>query len=245
MSTAVARPVFLYLLLPPLQDFSCLKLDEEDEWLSVQRLAETLCYCTNLQTLYLRGMGMTDAFMQQLASRLKDSRLGDAPSSSLARLKFLDLTGNHLGAAGLHALCEALGSGIGPSLETIALQCNLMGDGGAQALAAGLQSSCMPRSLKTIDLAVNDVGDVGAAALADALLHSRSTCQLVLYWNRFGVAAQSKLMRAFQARDGATSLVQLFYIAGMNPPCFPASLSLRIAEGHRAVMEELLFTYFD
>jgi len=90
-----------------------------------------------------------------------DAQLTDAAAEALARapdgdeLEAVDLSWNHIGAAGAHALASRLGG-----LRRLRLYHNDLGESGARAVAAN------GARLESLNLCGNQLGDAGLAALA-------------------------------------------------------------------------------
>jgi hypothetical protein len=211
-----------------------LVLKSEDEWRSPVRLVEALCYCPALEVLKMKGMQLSDEVVAELFSRL--------PAGSLPALKKLSLTGNRIGAKGLTSVCNALGRGVAKQLLELGLNANLFGDEGAKALAAGFRSGTMPESLFRIGLLWNNIGDEGAQSLAAALLESTSPMNpklfVVCWWNRIGLAGQSALLQALEAKLG-TSNRHYIALAFNAPTWLPAFAMLAFSQGVRSNYEKL------
>ena len=87
---------------------------------------------------------------------------------------------NLIGNSGAQALAQALASNS--TLEVLSLCTTLIGDDGAEALAEALHSNI---SLKRLLLSENMIGDKGANALAESLCHNSSLNCLHLGGNPF------------------------------------------------------------
>ena len=101
--------------------------------------------------------------------------LGDGAMKLLVRcchplafqhLAWLDLSRNAIGPVGADALSDLFTAGIMPSLATLTLSINKLGDLGAAALAGALGS--IP-SLTVCSIDNNMIGDSGMAAIAAAI----------------------------------------------------------------------------
>ncbi|XP_063048439.1 NLR family CARD domain-containing protein 3-like [Engraulis encrasicolus] len=115
-------------------------------------------------TTLLDSCGLTSQSCTTLASILcKES----------SNLRKLDLSGNHIGDAGVKKLCSGL-KNPNCALETLSLSgCGVTGEGYA-ALASALKSN--PSHLEELDLRGNDPGDSGVKLLTSALTNQK--CKL-------------------------------------------------------------------
>ena len=100
--------------------------------------------------------------------------MGDVMNNAIARLKSndptlttLNLDGNNIGDSGANAIACALQTNN--VLTTLVLWSNDIGDAGASAIADALRTN---NALTTFDLRWNDIGSSGASAIADALLEN-------------------------------------------------------------------------
>jgi len=86
----------------------------------------------------------------------------------LPSLQSLEISNNPVGDTGMHAMCEGLGFGAAPSLSDLSLAGNKFGPAGAEVLAAALRRGAMPK-LKELQICSNAIGSQGVAALAAPL----------------------------------------------------------------------------
>lgn len=125
-------------------------------------------------------------------------RGGEALGALLAEpataLVELDLLGNLLGCGGATALARGLGRSS--TLRTLNLRSNRVADAGAVELGGALGRN---RSLRTLLLSWNRVGDVGAAALAAGLEANTSLRELNLLENYVGDSGACALRAGLQA----------------------------------------------
>ncbi|CAK0901902.1 unnamed protein product [Prorocentrum cordatum] len=122
------------------------------------------------------GSGLGDSFGVQLAEVLCAS--GGQPSP----VKMLELERNMLGEPTARGLGRALAS-ASSRLQVLELGSNALGDGGARALADGLQAS---GCLQQLDVHSNGIGPLGAEHLAGALAGHQHVRALHLGENRIG-----------------------------------------------------------
>src|SRR6185312_1087633 len=90
-----------------------------------------------------------------------------------------------------------------PSVNSLILSYNQIGDAGATALAKALESNS---SLISLDLGSNQIGDAGATALAKALESNSSLTSLNLWSNQIGHAGATALAKALESNFSLTSL---------------------------------------
>ena len=151
-------------------------------------------------------------------------------------LTTIDLSWNHIGEAGAQALAEALK--INTSVTTIALYQNNIGDAGAQALAEALKTNT---SVKEIDLKGNNIGEAGAQALAEALKINTSVTTIALYQNNIGDAGEQAVQQimAYTSRNELEQLLQR--IRANDPTLTTINLSYKDigAAGAQALAEAL------
>jgi Ran GTPase-activating protein (RanGAP) involved in mRNA processing and transport len=174
-----------------------------------QVLLQGLSGHSSLTRLSLIHTGLTVAHVPDLAALLTDSRsylqdvhlceneLGDdgvaalaarvVPHNTTCYLSSLNLRSNGITSAGALSLTGLL---VGaPTLTTLDVSHNTLGDLGAAALARGLRGAV----LGSLDVAHNDLGSAAAAALATLLRTNPSLTHINLSWNALG-------------DDGATAL---------------------------------------
>ena len=108
-------------------------------------------------------------------------------------LTTLDLNDNEIGDDGAQALAIALENNT--SITEFNLEYNQIGDEGAQALATALQKN---NSLTVLNLGYNEIVDEGAQALATVLRNNISIMELNLGSNEIGDASAQALAIALQ-----------------------------------------------
>ena len=133
----------------------------------------------------------------------------------MPRLRSLLLAHNHLGCAGLQALCAGLGGGGGgggraPStLVKLNLSYNNLLPSGAEALAGALGRGALPK-LEELFLTANHLGDQGVATLAVPLRALPALIVLQLGNNGIGEQGVVSLVASLGANDdGFNSLKKL------------------------------------
>ena len=97
----------------------------------------------------------------------------------LPSLQSLEISNNPVGDTGMHAMCEGLGFGAAPSLSDLSLAGNKFWPAGAEVLAAALRRGAM-FTLKVLDLRTNPLGKQGVVALATALRKHPALVHLTL-----------------------------------------------------------------
>ena len=173
-------------------------------------------------------MKLTDAGIEELVDGLKDGAL---PS-----LKVLKFTGNRIGEESINSLCDAFGRGVAPKLETLILGANSLGDAGAKQVAAAFKAGRLPKDLAMLVLAANDIGNEGAISIATALHESGSGCRVNCMLNLIGLAGESALLQALEARHG-TSPAHLVALIANAPVLLPAFLIRGLSRGIRIRIE--------
>ena len=114
----------------------------------------------------------------------------------------LDLNYHSLGPGGAKLLAAEIL--VMPSLTSLSLGDNQLGDDGVQALSIGLKES---KSLTMLDLSnrfssSTTFGPKGAAALASAIGVMASLTQLDARWNDLGEEGKAVLRKAVKSRSG-------------------------------------------
>ena len=205
-----------------------LAIEQHDEWCRPSRLAETLNYCSRLESLNICGARLNDAGIAELMNGLA--------TNALPELKLLEMHQNRFSAVGVRAVCDAFGRGVSAKLQVLGMSCCLFGNDGAAAFATALHTNDVPASLAMIDLNLNDIGNAGAVALAVALHGTKAPCRIFCANNAVGLTGQAALMRALEARHGIT-LVHAVAVMVLNPPFYPAYLTRATARGMRLYVE--------
>ena len=149
---------------------------------------------------------------------------GGLDKAALPALQVMWVDGNNIGERGMAALCDMFRRGAVPKLKTFYAGGNELGNAGAATLATALETGGVPEYLQSIMIVLNDIGDEGATALATALLRSGRGVTLPCAQNRIGLAGQSALLKALEAR-GDTSFVERMSVFLMNPPLWPLRLN--------------------
>lgn len=108
---------------------------------------------------------------------------------------------NNSKAIGLSEAIERLKSND-PTLTSLNLSGNEIGDFGAQALAEALTEN---NTLTSLNLSVNDIGDLGAQALAEALAENNTLTLLGLSGNKIGVKGAQALAEALRVNNTITT----------------------------------------
>ena len=157
------------------RDGQCARFDVSTGGLFTWTRFEIPPECTSLQ---LDGAGIGDAEAALLAHGLARARA----------LAHLDLRYNRVSPASLPALVRAIEAH--PSLVSVDLWANRLGDAGASIFAAVLHR------LRFANLGQNDVGDAGAAAIAEALRGNTALRTLMLTNNRVQDAGATALAAA-------------------------------------------------
>ena len=103
---------------------------------------------------------------------------------------------------GIQAIADALK--VTPSLTSLLLGDNYLGDKGVEALSVGLKES---KSLATLDLSNKNgystkFGPAGAAALASAIAVMASLTHLDVQFNSLGEEGEAVLRKAVEGRSG-------------------------------------------
>lgn len=91
-------------------------------------------------------------------------------------------------------LCSALPNNLNPSISSLDLGWNSLGDAGLRALAIGIQDH---PSLTNLSLECNRISSEGAQALSHALQRNRSLTQINLAKNELGDAGVKELFHLF------------------------------------------------
>uniref|UniRef100_A0A8C1SXY7 Uncharacterized protein n=1 Tax=Cyprinus carpio TaxID=7962 RepID=A0A8C1SXY7_CYPCA len=128
------------------------KLGTSGEKLLYDLLKDPRC---KLEKLWLRDCGVTDEGCAALTSALR---------SNPSHLRYLDLSGNKLGASGVNLLSDGL-KDPRCKLEILWLSSCGVTDEGCAALASALRSN--PSHLRQLDLTVNKLGASGVKLLSD------------------------------------------------------------------------------
>jgi Ran GTPase-activating protein 1 len=118
-------------------------------------LAEALSAAPALEELNLRDAALTDDGVVLV--------LRAVAASGGRGMRVLDLSANEMGTAGAKALRKALKKM--PCLESLMVEDNELGSGGAKQIAGGL-SAAVHRALREIVAAGSEIGTAGAMALA-------------------------------------------------------------------------------
>jgi len=116
-------------------------------------------------------------------------------------VKRLFLDCNQLGDAGAEAIAAMLRTNR--SVTYLSLGGNQLGDAGAEAIAAMLRTN---RSLTDLNLARNKIGDAGAEAIAAMLRTNHSLTELDLYGNKIGDAGAEAIAAMLRTNRSVTSL---------------------------------------
>ena len=203
-------------------DYSGLPLVRGDAWTSPVLLAETLNYCDSLRRLTVRGALLDDEGVAELAAGLEDS--------ALPALENLAIMANRFGARGAAALCDIFPRGVAPALKTLNISFTRIGNEGAVALAAALK---MGKPALTLSLRFCDVGNEGAMAIAAALPSASKGCRVIAASiaanNRMGLAGQTALLQALEAKHGA-QFMQALSVSQMS--FFPWLTPIKCARPH-------------
>ncbi|XP_063049928.1 NACHT, LRR and PYD domains-containing protein 12-like [Engraulis encrasicolus] len=121
-------------------------------------------FCALLEDSHCRVKTLTANSCGLTAQRC--TRLASILSKESSKLRYLDLSGNHIGDVGVQLLCSGL-KNHNCALETLSLSdCGVTGEGYA-ALASALKSN--PSHLEELDLRGNDPGDSRVKLLTDLL----------------------------------------------------------------------------
>ena len=206
-------------------DFSGMPLVSGDEWCSPEQLSEALNLCSSLQNLFLHGTRLTDKGVEELVGGLDDG--------ALPALTTLWCNGIRFSAEGITTLCNAFGHGLAPKLARLHFADGPFGDAHMKALAAAFSSGRMPESFANLYITNCDVGDQGAIALAAALLESGVACQVVCGTNHIGLAGQSALLQALEAKHGASLAGYVSVAFAQAPALSPPFLQRALACGVR------------
>ena len=199
-------------------DYSGLPLVRGDAWTSPVLLAEALNYCDSLRRLTVRGALLDDEGVAELAAGLEDS--------ALPALENLAIMANRFGARGAAALCDIFPRGVAPALKTLNISFTRIGNEGAVALAAALK---MGKPALTLSLRFCDVGNEGAMAIAAALPSASKGCRVIAANNRMGLAGQTALLQALEAKHGA-QFMQALSVSQMS--FFPWLTPIKCARPH-------------
>jgi Ran GTPase-activating protein (RanGAP) involved in mRNA processing and transport len=101
------------------------------------------------------------------------------------------------------AIVVSVGLQLNPTLLSLSLSCNIMGDSGVAAIAEALKVNSI---LRILDLGYNEVGDSGAAAIAEALKVNSSLQKLGLYYNRIGDSGAAAIAEALKVNSTLNEL---------------------------------------
>ena len=127
--------------------------------------------------------------------------------------------------------CGKRSSPPAAGLKTLSL--NPIGDAGAAALAAAIAAGMLPTQIKWFDLSCCNISNEGAEALAEALLETGSECRIMCWMNRIGIAGQSALLKAHEARHGQ-SFAHALTILPCNGTIWPAAFSRAVGRANNA-----------
>jgi hypothetical protein len=205
-----------------------LPLVRGDPWCSPSRLAEALNYCQRLRHLVLRGSRLGDDEVEELVAGLE--------GGALPALEALHLGANRFAARGTGACCALLRRGVAPQLQHLSLSfMPTLGDESAAALAAALATGSLPHKL-AVDVSFCSLADEGAKAIAAALPLAGPSCNIICWFNQFGLAGQSAMLAALDAKHGpafahGTKVMSLFTFP------FSAALVRAAALGGRRAAE--------
>ena len=174
-------------------------------------LAPAIAVCASLTRMDVRGNDIAgDSASQLSASVLGHTKIevfNDVPIKEMRADSFteLDLSQKYIGVEGAMVVAGLLPAM--PSVTSLSLACNKLGDGGAEALSTGLKEN---KSLKTLDLSgdpfdsAGRIGPRGATALASAIAGIASLTRLDVsrnYLDRRGNGVQL-LRDAVREREG-------------------------------------------
>ena len=140
-----------------------------------ERYVRVLALCSRVHKAYAPCTCALLRDVEELSWNIPDLNAVDMATlgmilstNGLPELREIHLVHNHLGEAGMHALCEGLGPRSFPSLVSLSVSnCNI-GPTGAEILAAALGRGAMPK-LEKVYLGANGIGDLGVAALVPSL----------------------------------------------------------------------------
>ena len=141
--------------------------------------------------LRLAGCGLGD----------EDALLLAMAPEPLARLRTLDLEGNHIADEGCDALCSAVELGLSfprARLGDICLAENRISDRGGLRIARMLEACTAPGVLTRLDVRSNGLGDTSICALALATARSPSLVEFLVAHNPYGAVGALALCGALE-----------------------------------------------
>ncbi|UOB16523.1 sister chromatid cohesion protein PDS5 [Abyssalbus ytuae] len=153
-----------------------------------------------LKALNLKGNNITHEGLKTLVEALETG--GNTLSN-------LDLGNNGIDAIDKDTLKTLLGN---KTLEVLNLSRNQLGDGGAEAISAGLGAN---QQLHTLDLSNNGIRNKGIGELAEALKSNTTLCKLDLSYNQLSKAGAEYLKDMLK---GNKTLTELRLLGNPNIP---------------------------
>ncbi|KAM9434129.1 leucine-rich repeat-containing protein 71 [Clarias gariepinus] len=166
-----------------------------------QVLSKMLPSLSNLQTLQMWRVGLTDSILTSLkntismCSKLRRVILEGTPipensyhilMGEDSMISHLSLRNNRIGEDG----ARLIGLALSKNLRSLSLAFNAIGDAGAIHIAQGL---CHNHTLLNLSLANNHIGDVGAAQVAQGLRLNHTLLHLSLANNHIGDVGAAQL----------------------------------------------------